>query len=44
MTQKKQPELKGKHKKVKQPAQRTPMQAVMVMGPTGKTRMEWRPW
>lgn len=35
---------KGRTKKSKQPTQRTPMQRVMVMGPTGKLRMEWRPW
>lgn len=34
----------GKAKKTKQPTQRPPMQRVMVMGPTGKIRFEWRPW
>ncbi len=34
----------GKHNKKKQPTQKTPMQRVLVMGPTGKTRLEWRPW
>ena len=34
----------GKAKKVKQPTQRPPQQRVMVMGPTGKIRFEWRPW
>lgn len=34
----------GTPKKVKQPTQRTPMQRVMVVGPTGKRRFEWRPW
>lgn len=34
----------GTAKKVKQPTQRTPQQRVMVMGPTGKIRFEWRPW
>lgn len=28
----------------KQPTQKTPMQRVMVVGPTGKRRFEWRPW
>ena len=31
-------------KAAKQPTQRTPMERIMVMGPTGKKRMEWRPW
>ena len=36
---------KGKAaKKQKQPTQRPPQQRVMVMGPTGKIRFEWRPW
>jgi len=36
---------KGKAaKKQKQPTQKTPMQRVAVMGPTGKLRFEWRPW
>lgn len=35
---------KGKNRNQKQPTQRTAMQRVMVMGPTGKLRMEWRPW
>lgn len=35
---------KGKSRNQKQPTQRTEMQRVMVMGPTGKLRMEWRPW
>lgn len=34
----------GAAKKVKQPTQRPPQQRVMVMGPTGKIRFEWRPW
>lgn len=34
----------GRTKKTKQPTQRPPMQRVMVMGPTGKIRFEWRPW
>lgn len=33
----------GKHNK-KQPTQKTPMQRVAVMGPTGKLRFEWREW
>lgn len=24
--------------------ERTPMERVMIMGPTGKIRWEWRPW
>lgn len=28
----------------KQATQKTPMQRVAVMGPTGKIRFEWRPW
>lgn len=32
-----------KRKDKKQPAQKTPMQPVMVMK-GNKTRMEWRPW
>lgn len=35
---------KSRVKKQKQPTQRPPMQRVMVMGPTGKLRFEWRPW
>lgn len=31
-------------KKQKQPTQRTAFQRVMVVGPTGKRRFEWRPW
>jgi hypothetical protein len=34
----------GTAKKQKQPTQRPPMQRVMVVGPTGKRRFEWRPW
>lgn len=35
----------GQPKKGKQPTQaRTPQQRVMVVGPTGKRRFEWRPW
>lgn len=34
----------GKAKRKKQPTQRPPMQRVMVMGPSGKIRFEWRPW
>lgn len=29
-------------KKGKEPTQRTPKQRVMIVGPTGKKRMEWR--
>lgn len=35
---------KGGRKNSKQPTQKTPMQRVAVMGPTGKLRFEWRPW
>lgn len=35
---------KGKNRNQKQPTQKTPMQRVAVMGPTGKLRFEWRPW
>lgn len=35
---------KGKTRNQKQPTQRTEQQRIMVMGPTGKLRMEWRPW
>lgn len=34
----------GAKKHNKQPTQKTPMQRVAVMGPTGKIRFEWRPW
>lgn len=34
----------GRKRKSNQPTQKTPMQRVAVMGPTGKVRMEWRPW
>lgn len=35
----------GKARKEKnKPDARTPMQRIMVMGPTGKKRMEWREW
>jgi hypothetical protein len=34
----------SKQKRAKQPTQRPPMQTVVVMGPTGKLRMERRPW
>lgn len=26
------------------PTQRTPQRRIQIMGPTGKLRMEWRPW
>lgn len=32
----------GAAKKVKQPTQRTVLERVMVLGPTGKRRFEWR--
>lgn len=38
------PAKSGKAKKVKQPTQRPPRQRIMVMGPTGKIRFEWRDW
>lgn len=39
------PAKKGKGgRNNKQPTQKTPMQRVGVMGPTGKLRFEWRPW
>ncbi len=39
------PANKGKSgRNSKQPTQKTPMQRVAVMGPTGKLRFEWRPW
>lgn len=38
------PSNKGGGKKAKQPTQKTPMQRVAVMGPTGKIRFEWREW
>lgn len=51
MAQKKKPHLLNiadqsskKRKKEKQPTQKTPMQAVMVMGESGKLTMQWRPW
>lgn len=34
----------GRNKHSKQPTQKTPMQRVAVMGPTGKIRFEWREW
>lgn len=34
----------GKAKKIKQPTQRPPMQRVMIVGPTGKIRFDWRHW
>lgn len=33
---------KSRVKKKKQPTQFTPQERVMVMGPTGKLRLEWR--
>lgn len=35
----------GKNKRGnKQPTQKTPMERVAVMGPSGKVRFVWRPW
>lgn len=34
----------GVAKKVKQPTQRARQERIMVMGPSGKVRFEWRPW
>lgn len=34
----------GTAKRKKQPTQHSLMQRVMVMGPTGKIRFEWRAW
>lgn len=50
--QKRKPHLKAssgsagstKKRKEKQKTQKPKMQSVMVMGPTGKLRMEQRPW
>lgn len=54
MAKPQKPHLKGKSsgkgststrkQKKKGGTQKPPMQSVMVMGPTGKTRMEKRPW
>lgn len=52
MANKKKPHLKNKSsvdagkkkRKEKGKTQKPPMQSVMIMGPTGKTRMEKRPW
>lgn len=52
MANKKKPHLKNrpgadvtkKKRKEKGKTQKTDMESVMVMGPTGKTRMEKRPW
>jgi hypothetical protein len=35
---------KKRRNKAKQPQAKTPMQRVVVIGPTGKRRLEWRPW
>lgn len=36
---------KGGNKRTnKQPTQKPAMQRVLVIGPTGKRRLEWRPW
>lgn len=35
----------GKNKRGnKQPTQKTPMERIAIMGPSGKVRFEWRPW
>jgi hypothetical protein len=34
----------GRKRNNNQPTQKTPMQRVLVIGPTGKRRLEWRPW
>lgn len=34
----------SKKKKPKGAAMRTPMERVMIVGPTGKRRFAWRPW
>jgi hypothetical protein len=34
----------GAKKHNKQTTQKTPMQRIAVMGPTGKVRFEWREW
>jgi hypothetical protein len=38
------PGTTGRVKKEKQKTQKPAMQSIMVMGPTGKTHMEKRPW
>lgn len=41
----KQPEAsKRKRKEKGKRDPRTPMQRVVVIGPSGKRRLEWRPW
>lgn len=35
---------KGKHNKKQGTQARTPMERVVVIGPTGKRRLEWREW
>lgn len=47
MAKKQQPQggsNKKAPKKQKQPAQKTPMQRVMILGANQKIRFEWRPW
>lgn len=52
MAQKRKPHLKqsmgggapSKKRKEKGKTQKPAMQSIMIMGPTGKTRMEKRPW
>jgi hypothetical protein len=34
----------GKKRKQKHPTQKSSQQRVLVMGPSGKLRKEWRPW
>lgn len=38
------PSKGGKSRNSGQPTQKTEMQRVLVIGPTGKRRLEWRPW
>jgi hypothetical protein len=35
---------RGRTKKVKQPAQKPPMEPVMLMTGSGKKKMTWREW
>jgi hypothetical protein len=35
---------KKKRNKDKKPQAKTPQQRVLVIGTTGKRRLEWRPW
>lgn len=38
------PASKKKRKEKNKTQPKTPMQRVAVIGPTGKRRLEWRPW